>query len=60
MYHKLKIEIHYPKDLISIELEKCGTLDNFTPIYQNNNLQRYTFNGIIYPEQGYYLNIKKI
>lgn len=57
--HKMKIEIDYPKDKFVVELNKCGTLDNFNVEHQNAHLIRYVNKGVIYPEQGYYINVKR-
>ncbi len=57
--NKIKIEIDYPKDKLEVELHKCGTLDNFAVEYENKHLTRYLNKGIVYPEQGYCINIKR-
>lgn len=54
----LKVEIHYPKDKFSIDLHKCGCLENFVNKQTTNSYDRYICNGILYPEQGYLLNVK--
>jgi len=58
IYNKMKVDIHYPKDLLSIKLMKCGTIDNFAPEQQTAHSDRYHCKGIIYPQQGYYINIR--
>jgi hypothetical protein len=56
--NNLRVEIHYPKNLLNIDLKKCGALGDFVKDHDLDNSARFSHNKLIYPEQGYYLNIK--
>jgi hypothetical protein len=55
--NKLTVEFHHPANL-KIELKKAGTLEEFSLDKTNDTFKRYFYGGIMYPEQGYYANIK--
>jgi hypothetical protein len=57
IFNKLKIIIHHDEN-ISIELKKSGTLRGFNLKKERSNYKEYICDGLIYPEQGYYYQIK--
>ncbi|MFM2226452.1 MAG: hypothetical protein RJA07_2654 [Bacteroidota bacterium] len=60
IFHKMTVEIHYPKDKLRIELKKCGTLQDFLKQSETTHSTKYSYKGLIYMEQGYYINVIKI
>ncbi|GAA4464058.1 hypothetical protein GCM10023093_13670 [Nemorincola caseinilytica] len=56
----LTVNLHYPKDKLTIEFKKCGTLAKYNSDENiTANSARFVYDGLIYPEQGYYINIRK-
>lgn len=57
IFNKLKIQIHHDED-IELSLKKSGTLGEFTLKKSNATFKEYYIEGLIYPEQGYYVVLK--
>ncbi|MDR3680190.1 MAG: hypothetical protein P4L41_09505 [Flavipsychrobacter sp.] len=60
IYNNLRVDIHYPKNYLNIEFKKCGTLLPYIKDDPTSSTAQFMYNGIIYPEQGYYINIKQV
>jgi len=56
--NKLKVDISYSENL-TIEFLKIGTLNTFVERQKENNFVKLHYSGIIYPEQGYVIQINK-
>ena len=57
IFHKLKIQIHFDEQ-IEFVLNKSGTLHDFVMKKSKPGFREYYFEGLIYPEQGYYIVLK--
>ena len=55
--NKLKIQIHHDED-IELNLKKSGTLSEFVLKKSNPTFKEFYIEGLIYPEQGYYVVLK--
>jgi hypothetical protein len=57
MFHKLKVQIHHESD-IKLELKKMGTISDFNTKKDKPLFKEYLCEGLVYPEQGYLINLK--
>lgn len=57
IFNKLKIQIHHDED-IELNLKKSGTLSEFVLKKSNPTFKEFYIEGLIYPEQGYYVVLK--
>jgi hypothetical protein len=59
IFFKLKVQIHYDKKL-ELKLRKSGTLNEFNQKKKLARFIEYQCEGLLYPEQGYFISVKKI
>jgi hypothetical protein len=59
MFHKLKVQIHHDSD-VKVELKKMGTITDYNKKKDKEQFKEYICEGIIYPEQGYLIDLRLI
>lgn len=57
IFSKLKVQIHHDPE-IELEFNKAGTLRDYQVKKQRHNFKEYYYEGLIYPQQGYYLTLR--
>ena len=57
IFYKLKVQIHYDPKL-DLKLRKVGTLAEFNCKKNIDRFKEYYCDGLVYPEQGYFISTK--
>ncbi len=58
LINNMDVEVEYPTDL-KVALYACGTVNQFSPMYERPGHKRWTYSGLILRKQGYLMTFNQ-